>query len=108
MHWFVVIPYFFLGAIFLAATLAVASRLLRARPSMDNLAAAAVIGSAGALTALLGAGVIAIDDLTARPLLALGVASFIVAGIDELLAPHRPLASEEPSRDRASIAPHTH
>ena len=100
MHWFIVIPYYFLGAIFLAALLAVASRLLHARAALDGLAAVASLGSIGALTVLLGSGVIAIDDLTMLPVLALGVGSFILAGIDQLLASHRPLASEEESRDR--------
>ena len=108
MHWFIVIPYYFLGAIFLAALLAVASRLLRARTPLDDLAAVASLGSIVALTALLGSGVIAIEDLTMLPVLALGVGSFILAGIDQLLAPHHPLASEEAAPDRGSIAPHTH
>ena len=108
MHWFVVIPYYFLGAIFLAALLAVASRLLRVRAALDDLAPVASLGSIGALAILLGAGVVAIDDLTIPPLLILGVGSFILAGIDELLTPHHPLASEEASRDRGTIAPHTH
>jgi hypothetical protein len=108
MHWFIVIPYYFLGAIFLAALLAVASRLLRAQAALDDLAPVASLGSIGALAILLGAGVIAIDDLTIPPLLILGVGSFILAGIDQLLTSHRPLASEEQSQGRGSIAPHTH
>lgn len=105
LHWLIVIPYYFLGAILLAGLLAVACRLLRVAASMDRLAAVATIGSIAALTLLIATGAVGIGELTLLPLLVLGLISFVVAGLDALLAPGRPLASERDEEGRPTAAP---
>jgi hypothetical protein len=108
LHWMILIPYYFFGALVLASLLAVASRLWRVVVSMERLAAVATGGSIATLAILLGSGAVAIEDLTLLPLLVLGFTSFVLAGVDAMLAPSRPLASEGEADGRRTAAPQIH
>jgi len=94
LHWLVVIPYYFFGTLVLAGVFTLTSRVLRLAVSGEKLATLAVFGSIFTLAVLLGTGIVGIHDLTFVPLVGLGVASFLIAGIDAMVAPARPLASE--------------
>ncbi|MGH7896846.1 MAG: hypothetical protein ACREQQ_02775 [Candidatus Binatia bacterium] len=98
LHWLILIPYYFVGALVLCGLLAVVSRLLRLPVTMERIVAVSVFGSIGALAVLLGSGVVRIDDLGIVPILVLGVASFVLAGVDAVLVPARPLTSEGSAR----------
>jgi hypothetical protein len=101
LHWLVVIPYYFLGALALSGLFAVTSRLLRLPVTIERVNAAAVFVSMATLAALLGSGIVGIDDLTIVPLVVLGLASFVLAGVDSVLMNGRPLLLEGGGRRSA-------
>jgi hypothetical protein len=103
LHWLVVIPVYFFGAISWYALLDSAARLVRADVGPERLAGAAVLASIASVVVVLASGLVGLDDLRLLPLLGLGLASFALAGADAALARAMPLASdEEPGRRRAT------
>lgn len=92
MHWLMVIPFYFFGALLTFLLLALGSRILRLKVGANPLATAAVVVSIGGLITLLGlVDVIDMAHLTGRQLLVLGGATFVLAALDTLLAPALPL-----------------
>lgn len=86
LHALILIPYYFFAALAVLACLMVVCRLLRARLAINTL-----VGTAIALSLVLIIAPLALDwvDLaafTTWPMVALGLVSFLAAGIDVALA----------------------
>ena len=94
MHWLVVIPFYFFGALATFLVLALASRVLRLRVGANGLAIAAVILGVGVVAVPLAADWIDLAHLGGRRLLVLGVATFVLAALDTALQSLLPLPAD--------------
>ena len=99
LHWLILIPYYFFGALAALAVLILLCRLLRLTVSIATLVGTA-IGLAVAGTAIpLACGWVDRDGLTGGPLLALAALSLVVAGVDAAVAKLLPLRLDAELRD---------
>jgi len=94
VHWLVVIPFYFFGALATFLVLALASRVLRLRVGANGLAIAAVILGVGVVAVPLAADWIDLAHLGGRRLLVLGVATFVLAALDTALQSLLPLPAD--------------
>jgi hypothetical protein len=95
MHWLILIPYYFFGALTVLAFLMLSCRVLRLKAGMGTIAAVAVGVVIASLFFLLTFGVFAIHDFTFLPMLGLFALSLVLAGLDALLASSLPLPLDE-------------
>ena len=100
MHWLVVIPFYFFGALTAFLLLSLASRMVRLRLGVNAVATASVVLAIIALALPLAFDWIGVEDLSGRRLLALGAASFVLAALDTVLRPLLPLPAD---RDLAEL-----
>ena len=91
MHWFIVIPYYFVGALATLPFLMIVCRLIRAKVSINALVGAAIAFSLAVLVVPLVCGWLDISAFTGRPLLVLVLASLLFAAIDAFLTERLPL-----------------
>jgi hypothetical protein len=91
VHWFVVVPFYFFAAILTFLVLALLCRLLRLQIGANALAITAVILAVAVVAVPLAAHWVVLAQLTARPMLALAAATFVLAALDTLLQPLLPL-----------------
>lgn len=105
LHSLIVIPFYFLGALTLAALLTVATRVFGLGLRIERIAGIAVFTSIAALTVLLSTGIVRLADLRIVPLVALGLGSFVLAALDARLAPGRPLGGEGTAHRRGTGDP---
>jgi hypothetical protein len=91
VHWLVVVPFYFFSAILMFLVLALVSRLVRLQIGANALAITAVVLALAVVATPLAAHWIGLAQLTARPLLALTAATFLLAALDTLLQPLLPL-----------------
>ena len=95
LHWLILIPYYFFGAMAVLTLLCVLTRVTRIKASINTLVAIAIASSAFDLAVLLGTGILQIGDLTGVPMLLLGLASFVLATLDFILQKSLPLPLDE-------------
>jgi uncharacterized membrane protein YadS len=98
-RWLVVIPFYFFSAILTFLLLTVASRVLRLRVGANGLAITAVIVAVALVALPLALGWVDLEHLGGRRLLALGIATFVVAALDTLLQPRLPLPADRDLAD---------
>lgn len=91
LHWLILVPYYFFGALSLLLLLMVVARLLRLKIKVNTLVMAAVLIAVVAVALPLVAGWAEIRDYSGRILLLIGVDSFILAAVDTWLESRLPL-----------------
>ncbi|GIW43586.1 MAG: hypothetical protein KatS3mg077_0868 [Candidatus Binatia bacterium] len=91
LHYLILIPYYFFGALSLTAFLIVSCRLFALRVPIAYLVGASVIGTVAGLLIALATYHISIDHFGFLPLLALAASSFLFAAIDAALQTWRRL-----------------
>lgn len=91
LHWLILIPFYFFGALGLLLASMATARVLRLRVSVNPLVVGAVLASMALLVVPLAAGWASIDDYSGLALLALVLVTFVVAALDTLLEPLLPL-----------------
>jgi hypothetical protein len=95
LHWLILIPYYFFAALTTLLLLTVLSRLLRVRAGANRLVMIAIgLSLISVITPLL-IGVADITDYEGKGFVALALASFLLAGIDTLLAPRLSMPFDE-------------
>ena len=94
MHWLVVVPFYFFGALATFLVLALASRVLRLRVGANGLAITAVILGVGVVAIPLAADWIDLAHLGGRRLLVLGASTFVLAALDTALQSVLPLPAD--------------
>ena len=95
LHAFIVIPYYFFGALALLSAFVVITRVLRIETPIHYLVSIAIGLSLSALVIPLLLDIFDTSDLHAKPMLALGLSSFVLAAIDSLLMTKLPLPLDE-------------
>lgn len=95
LHWLILVPYYFFAALTTLLLLSVLSRVLRVPAGANRLVMTAILLSLVAVIAPLLTGIAGIGDYEGKGFLALAVASFVLAGIDTLLAPRLSIPFDE-------------
>jgi hypothetical protein len=85
LHWLIIVPYYFFGALSLLSALVVACRLLRLKVSINFLVMTSIITTLLALAVPLTFDWVDVDSFTGRGAAALLIGSFLFAGIDAVL-----------------------
>lgn len=91
MRWLILFPYYFFGAMALMAFFMVLCRLLRIKTDINVVVGTAMSLAVGLLVAALAFGGVQLAMLKVVPLLVLGAASMLLAGVDAALARVLPL-----------------
>lgn len=91
LHWLIVVPFYFFGALTLLSGFVLAARLMRLRVTINALVITAIVVTVLALAVPLTLDWIDIEALTGRRVAVLLVASFVFAGLDALLKDQLPL-----------------
>ena len=99
LHWVIVIPYYFVATLAILPFLILACRLARLKLSINSLVGAAIVLSVAGIIALLGLHWVDLGRLTGRPLLALILASFVLAALDLVLSRALPLPLDNELRE---------
>jgi hypothetical protein len=94
LHWLVVVPFYFFAAILTFLVLSLLSRIVRLQVGANSLAIVSVILAVGVVAVPLALDWIDLPHLNGRRLLALGVATFVLAALDTLLQPLLPLPAD--------------
>lgn len=91
LHWLILVPYYFFGALSLLLLLMVVARLLRLKIKVNTLVMTAVLIALAAVALPLVAGWAELEDYSGRVLLVVGVDSFLLAAVDTWLESRLPL-----------------
>jgi hypothetical protein len=94
LHWLVVVPFYFFSAILTFLVLSLLCRIVRLQIGANALAITAVILAVGVVAVPLALDWIDLPHLNGRRLLALGVATFVLAALDTLLQPLLPVPAD--------------
>jgi hypothetical protein len=95
MHWLIVIPFYFFGALTLLLALMLLCRLVRVSPPVNSLVMVAVFASLALFIAGFALDLISLHYLSGVRLLILGLASFALAAIDATLQTWLPLSLDQ-------------
>ena len=98
LHWLIVVPFYFFGALSLLLLFMVVARLLRLKVKVNTLVTTAVLLAMVGVAVPLVADWAEIDDYSGRILLLIGIESFILAAIDTLLESRLPLPLDQELR----------
>lgn len=98
LHWLIVVPFYFFGALSLLLALMVVARLLRLKVKANTLVMVAVTVAIVGVALPLIAGWANIQEYSGRILLLVGVVSFILAAIDTWLGSRLPLPLDQELR----------
>lgn len=99
LHWFILIPYYFFASLALLPLLIVACRLLRLKFSINALVGTAIAVSVVAIVVSLAGDWLDLAHFRGGPLLALGVASMLLAALDAALMGALPLPLDKELQD---------
>lgn len=91
LHYLILIPYYFFGALTLTAAVILVSRLLGLRIAAASAVGFGVLGTVAGLCVTLATYHVSIDNFRLVPLLFLALVSIVLAVADALLARYRPL-----------------
>lgn len=91
LHWLILFPYYFFGALSLLLLMMVVARLLRLKVKVNALVMTAVLVSLVAVALPLITGWAGIEDYSGRLLFLVGVDSFLLAAVDVALESRLPL-----------------
>ena len=99
LHWFTLIPFYFVGSLAALPFLMVVCRLLRVKLSINTLAGAAIVLSVGGIAIPLACGWVDLTAFRGRQMLALGVLSVLLAAVDAALVNVLPLPLDQELQD---------
>jgi hypothetical protein len=99
LHWLIVVPYYFVGALAALPLLMLMCRLTRVKVSINAVVGAAIGVTVVAIIVPLTCGWLDLSAFTGRPLLVLIVASLLLAALDTALAERLPLPLDTELRD---------
>lgn len=99
MHWLILVPYYFVGALATLPLLMLLSRLARANVSINALVGTAIGMTVASIVVPLACGWLELSAFTGRPLLLLVIASLLFAALDAALAQRLPLPLDTELRD---------
>ncbi len=99
LHWLIVIPYYFVGALAALPLLVLTCRLFRVKVSINALVGAAIALAVAGVVLPLVCGTVDIRALSGRPLLLLICASLLLAAIDAALTESLPLPLDSELRE---------
>jgi hypothetical protein len=99
MHWVILIPYYFFCALAVLPLLMIVSRLLRLTVAINTLVGAAIVLSLAGVIVPLALDWVDLSALTGRPMLLLGLLSFVFAAGDAALARRLPLPLDQELRN---------
>jgi hypothetical protein len=99
VHWLIVVPYYFVGALAALPLLMLMCRLVRAKVSLNALVGTAIGVTVAAIVVPLVCGWLDLSAFTGRPLLLLVIASLLFAALDAALAERLPLSLDTELRD---------
>ena len=99
LHWLIVVPYYFVGALAALPLLMLMCRLARAKVSINAVVGAAIGVTVAAIVVPLACGWLDLSAFTGRPLLLLLLASLLLAALDAALAERLPLPLDTELRD---------
>ncbi|MGH7856446.1 MAG: hypothetical protein ACREQY_03880 [Candidatus Binatia bacterium] len=105
LHWLVLFPVYFFGAMSLFAIFDLSVRVLRVDVEAHALAGRAIAVSLIGLVALFLLDVVSIGTFTLLPVLGLALLSFLLAGIDAILIRVLPLPSDTSGERRRTSDP---
>jgi len=100
LHALIVVPFYFFSAILTFLVLALACRFARAKIGANSLAIVAVVLAVAVVAVPLALDWIDLAHMNGRRLLALAVATVVLAAVDTLLQPLLPLPAD---RDLAEL-----
>ncbi len=98
LHWLILFPYYFFGALCLLPALVILCRITRLKVEIHNLVGFAIFASTVGLVVTLLSQHVSINDLGARPMLILAGISFGLSLVDVLLSRLLPLPLDEQLR----------
>lgn len=98
LHWLIVFPYYFFGAILTLASLILLCRLFRLRVPAHVLVGTAILGSMLTLALSMGSGLVSLSELRFLPLLILAGTSLVLAALDLVLSRLLPLPLDQELR----------
>jgi len=99
LHSLIVIPYYFVSALAALPLLILGARLLRLKVAVNTLVGTAIALAVASIAVPLAADWVDVDAFTGRPLLALVLASLVLAGVDAALMKYLPLPLDDELRD---------
>lgn len=99
LHFLIVIPYYFIGALLALPLLMVICRILRLRTSINTLVGGAIGLAVAMIVVPLACDWVDLVSFTGRPLLLMVVASLLLAGVDVALAQRLPLPLDDELRE---------
>lgn len=91
LHYLILVPYYFFGAITLTLAIIVLCRLVRLTLPVSVVVSIGVLGTVAGLFVTLSTYHVSIDDFRFLPLLAIFVVSLLLAGVDHALRQRLPL-----------------
>jgi RsiW-degrading membrane proteinase PrsW (M82 family) len=92
LHYLILVPYYFFGALTLTLAIILACRLTRRSLAINAVVSASVLGTIASLFVVLSTYHVSIEHFRLLPLLGLLAVSFLLAGIDAVLRKRLPLA----------------
>jgi hypothetical protein len=95
LHWLILVPYYFFGAITLLGVLVFIARVLRLKVLINALVITAILVTMASLAIPLIAGWVGISSLTGFGVALLLLASFLLAALDTLISKALPLPLDE-------------
>ena len=95
LHALILFPYYFFGALTTLLVLMILSRVLRLGVSINVLVGIAIVVGVLGLAIPLAADLFDLHDLGGKPMLVLAASTFILAGVDVLLAKALPLRLDD-------------
>jgi hypothetical protein len=99
LHWLILVPYYFIGALAAQPLLMVTCRLARAKVSLNALVGTAIGVTVAAIVVPLVCGWLDLRAFTGRALLVLLIGSLLLAALDAALAERLPLPLDTELRD---------
>ena len=95
LHALILFPYYFFGALATLLVLMIVSRVLRLGVSINVLVGLAIVVGVLGLAIPLAADLFDLHDLGGKPMLVLAASTFVLAGVDVLLAKALPLRLDD-------------
>lgn len=91
LHWLILLPYYFVGALATLPLLILTCRVLRLTVSLNSLVGVAIVLTLAVIIIPLACHWVALDAFSGRALLGVVLLSLLLAAIDRLLCDRLPL-----------------
>ena len=99
LHWFILVPYYFVAALAVLPFLILVCRLVRAQIAINTLVGSAIVLALAGIIVPLACRWVGLAAFAGRPLLLLAVLSLLFATIDAALTARLPLSLDKQLSD---------